>query len=226
LDTPTMEEIAAALTDETGVNASYYDEVKAYFTQKLKESEETAIDQAKQEIVDLKRNISSFEDSIRDFRWQINDEQRKMKKLEEVRNETVDNFEAQFDALLRHNYVDALAIDGETLLIKTTPITMTNPDTMEELLLGELEISIPLVRRDVNAIKVINRTNARENNDGEVFQHPHINGTRPCFGAFENEIFTALAETSPCVAFEKMLMYLQTVNPEDEYGQNWSLWQD
>ncbi len=204
-----------------------YEEAKTRFSQIIENGQKNFYSDIDRQIREKKSSYDSYMQSAREYLWQLNDLKRKKKELGNISSPHISESEAQFDALLRHDKVEAVAItDLDDILVKTKPLDMYHPHEGTSLHLGEFEIQIPISSRSLHNFKVSNATNARENEDGDLYDHPHINAGSPCFGALESEIVDCLSGGEFNAAFELILQYLGTVNPDDDYGEHFYLWQD
>lgn len=200
-----------------------YDDSKEKFVSLIKNFRANSLDNINQRIVDQNVQYEDYVRRAREQQWELNDLKREKEQIEKSDEIKVDQLNSQFDALLRHNKVDGLGIRDTELLVKTVELMMKHPETGEEKKLGQFEITLPLTAGRATYLSILNRTNAKEY-DGSVWQHPHVEGERPCLGSIEADVFDSLSRGELPATLELLLQYLQTFNPNDSLGKNWDLW--
>jgi hypothetical protein len=213
------------ITDDDVVDSEYQN-AKERFTEIVKNRRNNASAELEQQIEDANRNYEYSTRQARNYLWELNDLKSSQKALGDIEEAKVENLQQEFDALLRHAKVEAVGIRGEEILVKTVPLTISNPDGYGSWPLGEFEIQIPTSSGRAGLINLINRTNAREADSGDVYHHPHIVNDNPCFGAIEEQLIVCLSRGEFSGALELLLQYLQTYNPEDSYGDNIRYWEE
>lgn len=201
-----------------------YEDSRERFIELVKEQRHGSLDSIESDIAEADMNYQAAMRNARNYIWEKNDLTMRRDQLKQIEENRVDNFEQEFDSLLQHDKVDALGIQNNLLLIKTNEIEIKHPDTNETRPLGEFELHIPLSQSRARYLQIFNRTNARTDEGGEIYHHPHIVEDDACFGALEEQLTTALSQGEIGGAFELILTYLQSFNPDDERGVNWELW--
>lgn len=209
------------------IHDAAYRNTKERFGDLLEQHRSNVLEQTEQDITEQQRIHDNYVRSMRNARWQMNELRRQREALAITDTQRRETIEAQFDALLRHDKVVALGIRNECLLIRTPELTMENPATGDVKTLGELEIVMPISSNNLSELQVFNKTNARTDpRDGTTWNHPHINEyAEPCFGSMESEMIDCLSSGEISGAFELLLRYVQTINPDDDYGSHWSFWE-
>jgi hypothetical protein len=202
---------------------SEYDDAKERFNELIKNRRNNAATELEQNIIDNTNNYEHATRQARNYLWQANDMKSTLESLKQSQESQIESLNAEFDALLRHDKVDAVGIRNQEVLVKTVELDITNPDTSESWPLGAFEIELPLTPDRSNRISVINRTGARTDG-GSTYHHPHVLNDAPCFGAIEEQIVQSLSSGEINGTFELLLEYLQTFNPEDSYGQHIRYW--
>jgi len=203
-----------------------YRDTRDRFVARIKDFRTSALENVSNEIDEQQGIHDNYMRSARNAMWQMNDLRDQRTSLESLQETKVEFIEKQFDRLLEHNKIAALGIRNNMLLIKTVELNMENPATGESVMLGEFEICMPLEARDSGSLNVINKTNARyDPREDSEWQHPHVDGRgAPCFGSIETDMFDMLSKGEITGAFELLLQYLQTMNPDDDYGRHFGLW--
>ena len=204
-----------------------YQDAKDRFAELVKNRRSNALNDLQRDITAADESYQHYVQQTRTQLWTLNDLRSQESMLRNLEDTKVESLEAEFDGLTRHAKVAGVGIRGEEILIKTVPLTITSEaGYSDEIPLGEFEIVIPTTARRSGSIRLLNRTNARENG-GVVYHHPHVTDDGgPCFGAVEEQIINALSQGEYGGAFELILQYLQTYNPEDSYGDHIRFWQD
>lgn len=215
-------------TEDIDYVSPEYRDTRDRFIASIKEFRNSALENIDSEIQEQRRIHDNYIRSARNAMWQMNDLRDQKRSLESLHEMKAEFIEKQFEKLLDHSKVDALGIRDEMLLIKTTDLEMTNPATGQTLPLGQFEITLPLEASRSGELSVLNKTNARyAPQEDTEWQHPHVDRHgEPCFGSIETDMFDMLSKGEITGAFELLLQYLQTINPDDDYGKHWSLWKD
>jgi len=213
------------LPDIEEVNTDYSD-TKERFSNFMEVFAEEAADNLNQEIANAARHEEGFLRRAREQRWKRNDYQNQLESIRENGIRKKEEFEKEFDSLVRHPKVEAVGLRDDSLLIKTTEITMTHPESGERKILGEMEIDLPLKSSNASELQIMNRTNAKQENGGgdSVWQHPHIEDVYPCFGSIEPQMIDLLCNGEFPAVFELLIQYLESFNPEDSLASNWNYW--
>jgi hypothetical protein len=201
-----------------------YNSSKEEFTKMMQDGLEASLAEFKANVDIKEQSYRQNLQRLNNIKWELNDEKRKLKDLRELNENHMNAYDKQFDALLNHKKIEAVAIDSGALLIKTVDLDMTHPLEGYSVHLGQFEIMLPLKASDVHMLRIENKTNAREADDGVIFHHPNIAGDDPCFGSLDTELFDVLSRGDIVGGIDLLFMYLETINPDDEYGKNWEYW--
>lgn len=133
-----------------------------------------------------------------------------------------DQFRAEWEALARHENVEALRFVGTTLHIKTGDIIMHVPDTPyssdgeRDVTVGQYDITINF---DSNSLFARNLTNQREGLD-----HPHVRNGTFCLGELDQTMARLVRERQIAAAANLAIDTLKHVNPEDSWGRAERYW--
>lgn len=223
---PTPTDIGIDAEAENGIDPEYED-AKQRFNELVKQRRDSVEEQLDEEIAEQQRQYEINSRAATNNIWSMNDLRGRLRLIEEVQQSRINSLNGEFDALLRHNKVDAVGIRDQELLIKTVELDIGNPHSGYRVPLGAFEITIPLDARRYEYFTITNRTGARVPNDSdETFHHPHIVGSNVCLGAIEEQVITALSQGEINGGFELLLEYLQTYNPDDPYGDNIRYWNE
>lgn len=126
--------------------------------------------------------------------------------------------EESWAKLQEHPKIEAINLAGEQILIDTVELTITHPITGETVPLGKFRWTIC---PNTVSIKAQNLTNRHGNYD-----HPHILNNRPCFGSMGGAIFELLARGDLAAVVEMMLVFLGTINLDDDWSRRATFWFD
>jgi hypothetical protein len=127
-----------------------------------------------------------------------------------------------WEALVAHQRITAVnfATTGE-LDITTTPIRMHHPDAEESRWLGRFRITLGLGPNS-ESIKFFNLDNPHNGRP-----HPHVTSDGvACFGDIGSTVAKYHAEAAIIPLFETLIHYLESFNPEDDYGLHAAWWFD
>lgn len=126
--------------------------------------------------------------------------------------------ETSWAKLQQHPKIEAINLTKDKILIDTVELTITHPLTGMTVPLGKFRWTI--CPNEVT-IKAQNLTNRHGNYD-----HPHILNNRPCFGSMGGAIFELLSRGDLAAVVEMMLVFLGTINLEDDWSRRASFWFD
>jgi hypothetical protein len=130
--------------------------------------------------------------------------------------------QSQLDKIRAFPKVSEVFLLGSNIVAHCPDMTFTNPDTGDEYLLGDMDISIPLDRQLY--VRFNNRTRRVEGYWNED-HHPHVQGNgKACFGDFELAIEEARAMSDWATAVDVCILFLESVNPSDPAGATYDRW--
>lgn len=161
---------------------------------------------------DSAEHLKNFEKSLKNVQ---NLEMQFIKAKENSNTEA--EIAREYERLKSIDKVEFVSVDRNYLVVYTNEIICTNPKSKTRHLIGRCKIMFdPSSPQAVNVKNLDRRVGYHD--------HPHIQNTRPCMGNF-GEILRPLMENGHfAAAVGAVLSYLETCNPEDQWGAtivNW-----
>lgn len=201
---------------EAGAAARQREAVDAF----AKSLYDSKLDQVRDQIRAHQRQIIQYGDALATQYCNLRSEQENLDALLLVRqNNGAETLLREWDQLANHARVARAEFRSDTIVLTTTDdIEMENPVTGDTRWLGRFRIEInPSTLR----VMIYNETTPRGSRD-----HPHVLDHRPCFGGHEHAFSELLSKGELYTLFELLLGYLETFNPDDEYGRYGAYWFD
>jgi len=123
---------------------------------------------------------------------------------------------AEFDKISTTAGIDAMEVTADGFEAVTSPILIDG-----QWKVGTFRIVVTVG----GGVEITNMTNPKHK-EGHLWDHPHVQDHRPCWGNIQEGVNKMIAAYSFGAALQLILAYLQTYNPEDIYGKNITLWND
>lgn len=170
------------------------------------------------DINDTIKKISDTQSKMEDFKRKYYDSCKALDNLIKISANSDMNKSSIYDnimKILNHKKVISVNINNNQLIIKTTPIVLTEPKMNIQFQLGEFDIYFPLTPRGTI---YMNGDKLYTNYFGKG-PHPHISAEgRPCWGTADAQIAQMVNLHEYYAAFLTLLSYLETCNIDDCAG--------
>lgn len=204
------------------MRAARQERMKAQFLDNMRRQGINLLDNVRSRISQSESYINEWMDNIANQTSQLRQLQREADAL----LSTVgggDVWEQRFDQLLAHPRVRDITVTNGQLTVLTDDITLQYPDVDGDPMSGESRWLGPF-RITFNGTRNVRVSNLRTKR-GER-DHPHAPGGQPCLGGVAGTISSLLSEGEYIAALEIMFQFLETFNPQDDYGRYAALWFD
>lgn len=162
--------------------------------------------------------ITMYERQILETRQRLDLQRRELEQIMSTMQVPVDHWKKEWMHITRHPMIapDTLTMVGQTVQYDTILLNINTGST--EIPLGRMRININM---ESGAITIKNLNNARRNRD-----HPHIANGDPCWGGYHAEVMDHVINNRLSALVEFLFGYLQSYNPQDEWGNYIQYWTD
>ncbi len=155
------------------------------------------------ELLELEVNLRTSGRQMRDLERRLSKAQRRLSELEQDQG-APEVLGRDFDRIAHLPGVAEVQVSDEALQVFTDPIIVEYG--FRQYRLGRFRLDLHFDGR----IFLRNLTNRYE-----TYDHPHVEGGRPCLGNIQDWVQRLLAQREFAAATEVLLQYLKTVNPSD-----------
>lgn len=167
------------------------------------------IRQSENNIVSWNEHIATATTNLRDFKAQLD-------VLDQAGKIGEDELTRRWDELAEHPRITDIQFEAQQLRLVTDHMHMRHPYSDATRWLGRFSVLINLTN---NVVRIANLDNKKGDRD-----HPHVPGGAPCFGAAQPLIVNLLAQREYAAFIELLIQFLETFNPDDDYGQYAAWW--
>jgi hypothetical protein len=179
---------------------------------------ERSVDMEREKIRDLEDQLNEAVARVERQRTFLKQAQFDIDTILNRVNIDVDERDAKFTEMIQHPRIKEVTLTAHHIVILTDDIILRWPERGEERWLGPFTIKIPL-NPNTSVWGFVNHTTYRAGRD-----HPHIPDNNPCFGNVAGTFSSLLDRGDFPTLLELCFQYLETFNPEDDYGRTASLW--
>lgn len=171
----------------------------------------------RQDAQQAERELRSLEVQLSQTLRTLSDSKARLEVAEAGLRKSEEYWVKELEQIERHPMTKRVSVAGTSLTIYTEELTMYDPrDDDRHVTLGQFEIVIDVENHN---IRLNNLTNRRRDRD-----HPHVSGGEACFGGHGSQIMKFLADFEIGSLYEVLLSYLQSFNPDDDWGRYAAWW--
>jgi len=163
------------------------------------------------QLIDYERAVTTQIQNLRDRRDILN-------RIETRIGQEDSHWSSEWEKLNRHPRIKNINLNNERVEIETDTVIMTHPDNGKAVKLGRFRVSID------NNNGIIDLENLDNPRRGRA--HPHVPGINPCWGSLSSTVSQLQAEGEYIALMETVFQYLESYNPEDDYGTYSFYWFD
>lgn len=170
---------------------------------------------------ELRRNetqLRSYETEMAQTMRQLVVARRELEIAEATASKSREDLIREWDQIEANVQVNNITFAGGSIRVHTKNLDLHNPNSGDTVPLGRFEI---VIDTSGSSISLNNQTGRRQNRD-----HPHVDQGNPCWGGHSSEVLGLLAEFEIGALIEVILSYLETYNPDDDWGRYAAWWFD
>lgn len=181
------------------------------FVSDMQQSRDGLIENRRRDLTSYEQQIRSYQNSMQEQITAARNTQREIDSLERTDSLSEEDLRAQWEAIQRHAYVVNVDYRNGRMTIDTKALAMEHPDTGERVGIGHFRIEMDPSSGHVH---LRNQDGGRRGRD-----HPHVQEGEACWGNIGSQITRYVSDRNYSSAFELIIPYLQSFNPQDDWGR-------
>jgi hypothetical protein len=209
-DTSLLENFSAELEDRAA----------AAFARLMTGNPERRVAEQRARIDEREAQLTQHETSMLEIRSTLDIQKRELEQVLESLTLPEEYWKQEWKHLTEHPSIvkGTLTMAEQMVRFETVLLNIHDHSTDADIPLGRFRISINM---NDGRIKIENINNRRSDRD-----HPHVSRGTPCWGGYQSEINEHVQNNRLAALVEFIIAYLQTYNPDDDWGQYIRLWRE
>lgn len=210
LDSTRMEKFKEELMERSAEN----------FSQIMEDVPKKRLAHKQSEIDNIVSSLTSLEQEIITTKNTARMKQKELDYMLNGQTNSIDHWRNQWKTLYTHSLIQpgSLKIENMVVSYRTMPLQIDDPEYSKSYPLGEFEVAINL---ENHSFFVKNKTQKLGGVD-----HPHVRSNKPCLGDYVVEVTDMFTQKEIAGLVEWLFGYLQSFNPEDDYGMSIRYWRE
>jgi hypothetical protein len=175
----------------------------------------------REQIEAMEGELRTYEERMRTLRQRLDPASRELDAMMASFGEMDDSqFKEDWRRIAAHPMIapGTLQMEGNIITYDTVLLNMRDQQNDNDVPLGRMRISIDT---DSGSVTINNLNNRRRNRD-----HPHVDNGHPCFGGYQAEVLGYINQRQFAALVEFLFGYLQSYNPNDDWGRYFAYWRD
>jgi hypothetical protein len=164
------------------------------------------------------QQIAEYEEAIIRLRSTLDLKRREVDAILNTYNIDPENYRAQWNRIKDHPLIEQDSLTLSERQVRFTTKSLDISGDRGSWPLGVIQVTINLENHE---IRIQNLTNRRQDRD-----HPHVVNGRPCWGGYNSEVIDYIQNGQIAALIEFLFGYLQSYNPDDDWGRNIRRWEE
>lgn len=196
------------------------DRAAAAFARLMVSSPERRLREQRTRIEEQEIALTTHERQITTIRSQLDLQRREFDQILESMQMPEEYWKQEWKHISEHPKIvkGTLTMSEQRVQFETVLLNITDQDTESEIPLGRFRVAINMENGEVTLNNINNRRRDRD--------HPHVTRGNPCWGGYHSELIDHVQSNRLAALVEFIISYLQTYNPEDDWGRHIRLWRD
>lgn len=190
------------------------------FAAAMAQNPERRVREQRDRISAQENDLRTYEDRAMNLRGQLDLMRRELDTILGGISQDPAHWKREWEHLAQHPMIQpgTLQMANQSIQYDTVLLNITDQDNGSEIPLGNFRIVISLENLGVT---LHNLNNRRRNRD-----HPHVEDGRPCWGGYQAEVTDYVQNRRISALVEFIFGYLQSYNPEDDWGRYFAWWRE
>lgn len=210
MDPNRMEEFLAEVAEQSAIA----------FAEAMEREPEARMETLVERIQANETQARQHEQSLLTVRTQLEQGQRELDTMLSGLKQDPEVWKEQWRKIALHPLIapNTLSMNELTVRYDTVPLEIEDNEEGDKIPLGSMRITINLTN---NSVSVENLTQRIRNRD-----HPHVENNQPCWGGYASELLGYMRERQIAALVEFIFGYLQSYNPDDDWGRYIRWWRE